>query len=75
MLLSVSYTHLDVYKRQDLIKDLSGKQPIQGISLWLFSFEIYHELQPAEDFANFLKWFPTLLKDCDDILKLSLIHI
>ena len=50
---------------EDLISDLSG------ISLWLFAFQIYQELHPAEDFSNFLKWFPTLLKDWDDILKFS----
>lgn len=56
---------------EDLISDLSGKQHLQGISLWLFAFEIYREIQPSEDFASFLKWFPTLLKDWDDILKFS----
>ena len=56
---------------EDLISDLSGKQHLQGISLWLFAFEIYREIQPSEDFATFLKWFPTLLKDWDDILKFS----
>ena len=56
---------------EDLIRDLSGKESFQGISLWLFAFKIYRELQPSEDFANFLKWFPTILKDWDDILKFS----
>lgn len=56
---------------EDLVRDLSGKQSFQGISLWLFAFQIYRELQPSEDFANFLKWFPTILKDWDDILKFS----
>ncbi len=56
---------------EDLIRDLSGKQHLQGISLWLFAFDIYREIQPSEDFASFLKWFPTLLKDWDDILKFS----
>ena len=56
---------------EDLIKEISGKQPVQGIALWLFSFEVYLQIQPSEDFANFLKWFPTLLKDWDDILKFS----
>lgn len=56
---------------EDLIIDLSDKQPVQGIALWLYSFEIYREIQPSEDFANFLKWFPTILKDWDDILKFS----
>ncbi|OWR14214.1 PD-(D/E)XK nuclease family protein [Chryseobacterium sp. VAUSW3] len=56
---------------EDLIRDLSGKQHLQGISLWLFAFDIYREIQPSEDFASFLKWFPTLLKDWDDIMKFS----
>lgn len=56
---------------EDLIKDIADKQPVQGIALWLFSFEVYLEIQPSEDFANFLKWFPTILKDWDDILKFS----
>ena len=56
---------------EDLIKEISDKQPVQGIALWLFAFEVYRELQPSEDFSNFLKWFPTLLKDWDDILKFS----
>ena len=56
---------------EDLIKDIADKQPVQGIALWLFSFEVYREIQPSEDFANFLKWFPTILKDWDDILKFS----
>ncbi|UJF29719.1 PD-(D/E)XK nuclease family protein [Kaistella sp. 97-N-M2] len=56
---------------EDLIKDISGKQHVQGIALWLFAFQIYQENHPSEDFSNFLKWFPTLLKDWDDILKFS----
>lgn len=56
---------------EDLIKDISDKQPVQGIALWLYSFEVYREIQPSEDFATFLKWFPTILKDWDDILKFS----
>ena len=56
---------------EDLIKEIAGKQHVQGISLWLFAFEVYREIQPNEDFANFLKWFPTLLKDWDDMLKFS----
>ena len=56
---------------EDLIKEIADQQPVQGIALWLFSFDVYREIQPSEDFANFLKWFPTLLKDWDDILKFS----
>ena len=56
---------------EDLIKENSGKHLVEGISLWLFAFNIYKEYHPTEDFSNFLKWFPTLLKDWDDILKFS----
>ena len=56
---------------EDLIKDIADIQPVQGIALWLYSFDVYREIQPSEDFANFLKWFPTILKDWDDILKFS----
>ncbi|MDQ0475785.1 PD-(D/E)XK nuclease family protein [Chryseobacterium sp. MDT2-18] len=56
---------------EDLIKEIADKQPVQGIALWLFSFGVYRQVQPSEDFANFLKWFPTIVKDWDDILKFS----
>ncbi|WHF52192.1 PD-(D/E)XK nuclease family protein [Chryseobacterium gotjawalense] len=56
---------------EDLIKEIADRQPVQGIALWLFSFDVYRQIQPSEDFANFLKWFPTIVKDWDDILKFS----
>lgn len=58
---------------EELIDTIADKQPIQGISLWLFAFEVYKGLNliPNDDFADFLKWFPTLQKDWDDILKFS----
>lgn len=58
---------------EELIDRISDKQPIQGISLWLFAFDVYKSLNliPNDDFADFLKWFPTLQKDWDDILKFS----
>lgn len=58
---------------EELIVDIADKQPIQGISLWLFAFDVYKSLNliPNDDFADFLKWFPTLQKDWDDILKFS----
>lgn len=63
----------DFYTVEDLIREISGKQEIKGISLWLFAFEVYNSLNiiPTDDFANFLKWFPTLQKDWDDMLKFS----
>jgi hypothetical protein len=58
---------------EELINKIADKQPIQGIPLWLFSFDVYRSLNllPKDDFSDFLKWFPTLQKDWDDILKFS----
>ncbi|UMQ42504.1 PD-(D/E)XK nuclease family protein [Chryseobacterium sp. Y16C] len=58
---------------EELINQIADKQPIQGISLWLFAFDIYKSLNliPRDSFSDFLKWFPTLQKDWDDILKFS----
>ncbi|NIF06063.1 PD-(D/E)XK nuclease family protein [Chryseobacterium sp. Tr-659] len=58
---------------EELINEIADKQPIQGIPLWLFSFEVYRSLNliPRDNFSDFLKWFPTLQKDWDDILKFS----
>ena len=55
----------------ELIKKISGKQHIQGISLWFFGYDVYKKIYPEETLENFLKWFPTLLKDWDDMLKFS----
>ncbi len=56
---------------EELIKEISGLQEIKGIALWLLGFEVYRKQHPNEDFAQFLKWFPTILKDWDDMLKFS----
>lgn len=58
---------------EELIQKIAGKQHFQGISLWLFAYTVYEQLPltPKDDFANFLKWFPTLLKDWDDMMKFS----
>ena len=55
----------------ELIKKISEKQHIQGISLWLLGYDVYKKIYPEETLENFLKWFPTLLKDWDDMLKFS----
>ena len=55
----------------ELIKKISEKQHIQGIFLWLFGYDVYKKIYPEETLENFLKWFPTLLKDWDDMLKFS----
>lgn len=61
------------YTIEELIDRIADRQVIQGISLWLFAFDVYKSLNlvPNDDFADFLKWFPTLQKDWDDILKFS----
>lgn len=58
---------------EELVNNIAGQQLIQGIPLWLFSFDVYRSLNliPRDDFSDFLKWFPTLQKDWDDILKFS----
>lgn len=58
---------------EEIIQKISGIQQFQGISLWLFAYSIYESLPltPKDDFANFLKWFPTLLKDWDDMMKFA----
>lgn len=58
---------------EELIQNISEKQQFHGISLWLFAYSIYEALPltPKDDFANFLKWFPTLLKDWDDMMKFA----
>jgi len=61
----------DFFTIDELITKISGIQEIKGIALWLFAYEVYQKKYPSEDFANFLKWFPTLLKDWDDMLKFT----
>lgn len=53
----------------ELVHKISQKQEIKGIALWLFAFQTYTQLYQDEDLATFLKWFPTLQKDWDDMLK------
>ena len=55
----------------ELINTISEKQEIKGIALWLFAYKIYSEIHQDESIADFLKWFPTLLKDWDDMLKFN----
>lgn len=61
------------YTIEELVSNIADKQEIQGISLWLFAFDVYKSLNliPNDDFSEFLKWFPTLQKDWDDMLKFS----
>lgn len=61
------------YTIEELVSTIADKQEIHGISLWLFAFDVYKSLNliPNDEFSEFLKWFPTLQKDWDDILKFS----
>ncbi|QQV04043.1 MULTISPECIES: PD-(D/E)XK nuclease family protein [Chryseobacterium] len=63
----------DFFTIEELIVKIVDQQIIDGISLWLFAFEVYKNLHlvPNNDFSEFLKWYPTLQKDWDDILKFS----
>lgn len=56
---------------EELVSDLSKTVEIKGIALWLYAYRVYSEIDKAEDFSNFLKWFPTLQKDWDDMMKFS----
>lgn len=58
---------------EELIHRIADTQEIQGISLWLFAFDVYKSLNliPNDDFSEFLKWFPMLQKDWDDMMKFS----
>ena len=56
---------------EELIVDISEHTAIDGIALWFYAYEIYAKQNPNEDFAGFIKWFPTILKDWDDVLKFS----
>ncbi len=55
----------------ELIAELSDDLEIKGIALWLFAFRTYQKVDSSEDFSGFLKWFPTLQKDWDDMMKFS----
>ena len=58
----------EFYTIEELMEQIAGVSMVQGLSLWLNGYEVYNALYP-EDFNSFLKWFPTTLKDWDDILK------
>jgi len=55
----------------ELIAELSENLEIKGIALWLFAYRTYQKVDSSEDFSGFLKWFPTLQKDWDDMMKFS----
>ena len=56
---------------EEIIEEISEKVQIQGIALWLVAYEFYQQMFANETFDNFIKWFPTLVKDWDDMMKFS----
>ena len=58
---------------EELIREIAGSEPVQGVFLWLTAYDVYSRLPvfPKDDFSGFLKWFPTILKDWDDMLKFA----
>lgn len=48
---------------------MSGLQEISGAPLWLYAYRVYSSLFSDEEFGDFIKWFPTLQKDWDDMMK------
>ncbi len=69
-LLEAGYTGFlpEFYTIEQLIEKVSQTRKIEGISLWLEAYQIYNSVY-EEDLNSFLKWFPTLKKDWDDVLK------
>lgn len=63
----------DFYTIAELIDVIADRQEIKGIALWLFAYDVYKSLNltPKEDFSEFLKWFPTLQKDWDDMMMFA----
>lgn len=53
----------------EFLHSIAGKQEIKGIALWLLAYQTYLTQHPDETLSEFLKWYPTLQKDWDDMLK------
>jgi len=52
----------------DFVKEISGLQEISQIQLWFAAYHSYQKIvEIPDEFENFIKWIPTLLKDFDDI--------
>lgn len=59
----------DFYTISELVLQMSGLQEISGAPLWLYAYRVYSSLFSDEEFGDFIKWFPTLHKDWDDMMK------
>ena len=61
----------DFYTIEELMGEIANRLEIKGIALWLEAYSLYRQIFSDEDFASFLKWFPVLQKDWDDMLKFT----
>lgn len=59
-----------IFTIEEFMQYATDKQLIKGVSLWLFAYDVYRRGY-NDDFSSFLKWFPTLSKDWEDMLKFS----
>lgn len=52
----------------DWLIEISGLRTVSQINLWFQAYQSYLKItETPDEFENFIKWFPTLLKDFDDI--------
>lgn len=52
----------------DFVTEISGLQQISQIQIWFAAYNSYKKIiESPDEFENFIKWIPTLLKDFDDI--------
>lgn len=52
----------------EFLTEISGLQSISQIQLWFTAYNSYRKItETPDEFENFIKWIPTLLKDFDDI--------
>ena len=56
----------------EYLKIIADKQEIKGIEALLIAYQTYSEIYNDEDLSGFLKWFPTVQKDWDDMKKFHL---
>ena len=56
---------------EELHAQIAKSIPVEGVALWLVAYDVYREYfqNHDENFSAFIKWYPTLQKDWDDILK------
>ncbi|RQP09198.1 MAG: PD-(D/E)XK nuclease family protein [Chryseobacterium sp.] len=56
---------------EELLEQIAGVTRLKGVALWFFAYEVFKTVDPAEELQSFLKWFPTVAADWDDMLKFA----